>query len=112
MGEATFPFPTTPEAWTPWFLRGWPDGLRLDGADVPQLAGSGRPAPRMLRPGELRTSERAAWRQRGIRSALLLPLVAPAGDEVGLLAVASSERRFSRSTVRSYQTSAPRRRLL
>ena len=102
--EAAIPFPTTPEAWTPWFLRGWPDGLRLDGVDVPQLAGSGRPAPRMLRPGELSNSERAAWRQRGIRSALLLPLVAPAGGKVGLLAVASSGRRFSRSTVRSYQT--------
>jgi signal transduction histidine kinase len=34
----------------------------------------------------------------------LLPLVAPAGGEVGLLAVASYGRRFSRSTVRSYQT--------
>jgi signal transduction histidine kinase len=102
--EATVPFPTTPEACPPWFLRGWPDGLRLDGTDVQQLAGSGRPAPRMLRPGELSTSERAAWRQKGIRSALLLPLVAPAGGKVGLLAVASSGRRFSRSTVRSYQT--------
>jgi len=102
--EAAVPFPTKPEAWTPWFLRGWPDGLRLDGADVPQLAGSGRPAPRTLRPGALSTSERAAWRHKGIRSALLLPLVAPAGGEVGLLAVVSSGRRFSRSTVRSYQT--------
>ena len=103
-GEDAIPFPTTPETWTPWFLRGWPDGLRLDGADVPQLAGSGRPAPWTLRPGELSTSERSAWRQKGIRSALLLPLVAPAGSEVGLLAIASSGRRLSRSTVRSYQT--------
>ncbi len=103
-GEATTPFPTTPEAWTPWFLRGWPDGLRLDKADVLALAGSGRPAPRTLRPGELPAPERAAWRERGVRSVLLVPLVAPAGGSIGLLAVASSGRRFSRSAIRSYQT--------
>ncbi len=103
-GEEAAPFPTTPEAWTPWFLRGWPGGLRLDGADVLELASSGRPVPRTLRPRELQPSERAAWRQKGIRSALLLPLVAPAGGKVGLLAVAVSGRRFSRSIVRSYQT--------
>ena len=103
-GEEAIPSPMTPEAWTPWFLRGWPDGLRLDGADVLELKGSGRPSPRTLRPRELPPSERTAWRQRGVRSALLLPLVAPAGGRVGLLAVASSGRRFSRSTVRSYQT--------
>ncbi len=102
--EAVMPFPTTPESWTPWFLRYWPDGLRLDGSDVPQLAGPGRPAPRILRPGELSTTERGTWRKSGVRSVLLLPLVAPAGGKVGLLAVASSGRRFSRSTVRSYQT--------
>ncbi len=110
--ETAIPFPTTPEAWTPWFLRGWPDGLRLDGADVPQLAGSGRPAPRMLRPGELSTSERAAWRQRGIRSALLLPLVAPAGGRSGcspsLLPGGASPGAPPVHT----RPSAPRRRLL
>ena len=102
--EAVMPFPTTLEAWTPWFLRYWPDGLHLDGTDAAQLAGSGRPAPRILRPGELFTAERETWRKRGVRSVLLLPLVAPAGGKVGLLAVASSGGRFSRSTVRSYQT--------
>ncbi len=48
--------------------------------------------------------ERAAWRERGVRSVLLVPLVAPAGGSIGLLAVASSGRRFSRSAIRSYQT--------
>ena len=103
-GEAAVPFPTTPEAWTPWFLRGWPDGLSLDGADVLALAGSGRGSSRTLRPRELPAPERAAWRERGIRSVLLVPLVAPAGGRIGLLAVASSGRRFSRNAVRSYQT--------
>jgi len=102
-GDTDVPF-TTPEAWTPWFLRGWPSGLRLDGVDVLALAGSGRGTSRTLRPGELPASERAAWRERGVRSALLLPLVAPGGGRIGLLVVISSGRRFSRSTVRSYQT--------
>ena len=103
-GEAAIPFPMTPEAWTPWFLRRWPDGLRLAGADVLAPVSYGRPALRTLRPRELPAPERAAWRQRGVRSVLILPLVAPAGDRIGLLAVTSSGRRFSRSAIRSYQT--------
>jgi hypothetical protein len=61
--EAIVTFPTTPEAWTPWFLRSWPERLRLDGADVAQLVGSGRPALRILRSGELSTAEHATWRK-------------------------------------------------
>ena len=102
--EAVMPFPTTLEAWTPWFLRYWPDGLRLDGKDVPQLAGPGRPAPRILRPGELSTAERGTWRKSGVRSVLLLPLVAPAGGIIGLLAVASRKKRIPRSTIRACLT--------
>ncbi len=94
----------TPEAWTPWFLRGWPDDLRLDGVDVRALVGTGRGALRTLRPGELPASERAVWRERGVRSVLLLPLVAPGDRRIGLLAVTSSGRRFSRSAVRAYET--------
>ena len=94
----------TPEAWTPWFLRGWPDDLRLDGVDVRALVGTGRGALRTLRPGELPASERAVWKERGVRSVLLLPLVAPGDRRIGLLAVTSSGRRFSRSAVRAYET--------
>ena len=95
---------STPEAWTPWFLRGWPEDLRLDGVDVRQLVASGRRSPRVLRPGELTASERAVWRERGVRSALLLPLVVPGDRRIGLLAVTSSGRRFSRSAIRAYET--------
>jgi signal transduction histidine kinase len=89
---------------TSWFSRDWPDGLRLDGVDVWALAGSGRGSSRTLRAGELPTTERSVWKERGIRSALLVPLVAPSGERIGLLVVTSRSRRFSRSAVRSYQT--------
>ena len=90
--------------WTPWFSRGWPDGMGFDGLEVLALASSGRESPWTLRPGRLSASERAAWRERGVRSALLLPLVAPAGQRIGLLAVASRRRRPPRSTVRACLT--------
>ncbi len=94
----------TLEAWRPWFSRDWPDGVGFGGLDVLALADSGRPAPRTLRPGELPAPERAAWRERGVRSVLLLPLVAPAGGSIGLLAVTSRKRRLPRSTVRACLT--------
>ena len=102
-GNVSTPF-ATPEAWTPWFLRGWPEDLRLGGVDVRALVGTGRGALRTLRPGELPASERAVWRERGVRSVLMLPLVAPGDRRIGLLAVASSGRRFSRSAGRAYET--------
>ncbi|MCA1728375.1 MAG: GAF domain-containing sensor histidine kinase [Actinobacteria bacterium] len=102
-GDASTPF-ATPEAWTPWFLRGWPDGLRLEGIDVRDLVGSGWGFPRILGPRDLPVAERAVWRERGVRSTLLLTLVAPGDREIGLLAVTSSGRRFSRSAVRAYET--------
>ena len=96
--------PGTLEAWTPWFSRDWPDSLSLDGLDVLALAGSGRGSSWTLRPGRLPAPERAVWRARGVRSALLLPLVAPAGGRIGLLAVASRKRRPPRSTIRACLT--------
>ena len=93
-----------PEDRTPWFARGWSGGVRLEGMDAWTLVGSGRGISRTLRAGDLSTPERAAWRERGIRAVLLLPLVAPGGERIGLLAVASRERRFPRGAVRSYQT--------
>jgi signal transduction histidine kinase len=52
----------------------------------------------------LSASERAVWREHGVRSVLLLPLVAPGDRRIGLLAVTSSGRRFSRSATRAYET--------
>ena len=93
------------EAWRSWFSRDWPDGVGLDSLDTLALVDSGRPASwTTLRPGRLPPSERAAWRKRGVRSVLLLPLVSPAGGIIGLLAVASRKRRIPRSTVRACLT--------
>ena len=92
------------ETWRPWFSRHWPDGVGFDGLDVLALAGSGRGSSWTLRPGRLSAPERAAWRQKGIRSVLLLPLIAPAGGTIGLLAVASHKKRIPRSTVRACLT--------
>ncbi|MDQ3638495.1 MAG: histidine kinase, partial [Actinomycetota bacterium] len=93
------------ETWRPWFSRDWPDGVGFDGLDVLALAGSGRSASwTTLRPGRLSPTERAACRKRGVRSVLLLPLVAPAGGIIGLLAVASRKKRIPRSTVRACLT--------
>ena len=77
----------------------------MDSQDMLALVGSGRPASwTTLRPGRLTPTERATWRKRGVRSILLLPLVAPAGGIIGLLAVASRKRRIPRSTVRACLT--------
>jgi signal transduction histidine kinase len=93
------------ETWRSWFSRDWPNGVSFDGLDILALAGSGRPASwTTLRPGRLPPTERAMWRKRGVRSVLLLPLVAPAGEIIGLLAVASRKRRIPRSTVRACLT--------
>ena len=91
-------------AWRPWFSRGWPDGVDFNGLDVLALAGSGRGSSWMLRPRDLLAPERAAWRQRGVRSVLILPLIAPAGGRIGLLAVASRKKRLPRSTIRACLT--------
>jgi len=93
------------ETWKPWFSQDWPDGVGFDGLDVLALADSGRSASwTTLRPERLSPTECAASRKRGVRSILLLPLVAPAGGIIGLLAVASRKRRIPRSTVRACLT--------
>jgi signal transduction histidine kinase len=93
------------ETWRSWFSQDWPSGVGFDSLDTLALVGSGRSASwTTLRPGRLTPTERATWRKRGVRSVLLLPLVAPAGGIIGLLAVASRKRRIPRSTVRACLT--------
>lgn len=89
-----------------WFSRGWPDGLRLEGADAWALTGAERGSSKTLRSGELPQKGRTARGEPGAKSALLVPLISPEGRKIGLLAVVSSGRRFSRSASRSYQTVA------
>jgi signal transduction histidine kinase len=91
-----------PAAKTPWFSWDWPDAVRFDRLE--ELAGPGGGPFQTLRPGKLSAPERAAWREQGVRSALLLPLVSPADQRIGLLAVASHRRSPPRSTVRACLT--------
>ena len=86
------PRETPPDAWLP----------RVNG--VTALSESRRRPSLVLRAKELPVSERELWEKRGIRSALLVPLVAPVEKRVGLLAVASRRRGFSRVAVRAYLT--------
>ncbi|MDP8951670.1 MAG: GAF domain-containing sensor histidine kinase, partial [Actinomycetota bacterium] len=91
------------ESWTPPGSRGWPPGISLDTERVPD--GLRRGSPVVLRTRELPDLEREAWESEGLRSALLVPLVASRGAEIGLLMVASRRGRyFSKGAVRAYQT--------
>ena len=91
--------------WKSWFSRGWPAGVSFDGLDISVLIEVNGETPQMLRAEDLPVRERAAWRSWDMRSALLLPLVAPGGARVGLLAVASRrKRRLPRSTIRACLT--------
>lgn len=95
----------SPKAWKPWFSQDWSPGMGFDGLDVSALASADGGSLRTLRTRDLPVREHASWRSRGIRSVLLLPLVAPGGTRVGLLAVASRRRRrLPRSTVRACLT--------
>jgi signal transduction histidine kinase len=83
----------------------WPSDRRLDAARLPALSGLRRQSSRFVRRRELPPPERGAWRQQGIRSALLVPLASPGDGPDGLLVVASPRRwRFTRGKVRAYET--------
>jgi signal transduction histidine kinase len=87
-----------------WGPGVWRPGLRLDTAQVPALKNLRRQSPLVFRTRKLPASERAVWEHQGIRSAILLPLVASSGARVGLLMVASRSHGFSRVKERTYLT--------
>lgn len=61
--------------------------------------------PRVVRVADLSNSGRLAWRQRGVRSAFVMPLYAPGEVWVGLLVVEfRKRRRLSRMEIREYLT--------
>ena len=95
--------PQTTRVWGPGV---WRPGLHLDEAQVPVLARSLRQrSPLVLRVRKLPASERVVWEHQGIRSAVLLPLIASGGEQLGLLMVASrSAYSFSRIKLRTYVT--------
>ncbi|MEJ7870680.1 MAG: histidine kinase [Rubrobacteraceae bacterium] len=88
--------------WTPRETS--PGAWPLPADEVTALAEFRKRPSLVLRAGELPASEREAWEKRGVRSALLVPLVTSTEKQVGLLTVASRRRGFSRVTVRTYLT--------
>jgi signal transduction histidine kinase len=93
-------------SWTPHGEGARPSGTRLgELVEVPALSHfEGQPST-VLRIAALPTAQRAAWERRGIRSVLLIPLIAPGTVRVGLLtATFRTRRRISRSVVRAYLT--------
>ncbi|CAA9504642.1 MAG: hypothetical protein AVDCRST_MAG05-2653 [uncultured Rubrobacteraceae bacterium] len=92
-------------SWAPPGTRAWPGGSRLDVGRLPALAGLRRLSHAVVREEDLPPSERGAWREGGLRSALLVPLSSPGGAD-GLLVVSSRGRRrfFDRKKVRAYLT--------
>jgi signal transduction histidine kinase len=88
-----------------WGRGVWRPGLHLHADQVPVLTSLRQRSPLVLRVGKLPASERAVWEHQGIRSAVLLPLIASSGERLGLLMVASrSTYRFSRIKLRTYLT--------
>ena len=91
--------------------RGFPPASAVGAAlaRLPRRTGPGA-APAAGELGDLRNlggAERAAWEERGVRSALLLPLHAPSGERVGLLVAASCGRRgFGKGAARAWRTAA------
>ncbi len=83
----------------------WTLDACLNSAQIPALVGLAERPSLTVRTKALSTSWRVAWERQGIRSALLVPLVAPSGEHVGLLMVTSRKRRpLPRSIVRAYLT--------
>jgi signal transduction histidine kinase len=94
-----------PELVGSWAPREASSDAWLPGVNgVANLAEFGKRSSLVLRASELPASEREAWEKVGIRSVLLVPLVAPVEKRVGLLAVASRKRGFSWMAVRAYLT--------
>ena len=88
-----------------WGSGGWRPGLRLDTDQMPALKSLRRQSPLVIRVKKLPAPERGVWEHQGIRSVVLLPLIASSGVRVGLLMVASrTTRSFSRVKVRTYLT--------
>ena len=97
-------------SWAPPGTRAWPGGRRLDAGRLPALADLRRLSHAVVREEDLPPSERGAWREGGLRSALLVPLSSPGGTD-GLLVSSRGRRRFfDRRKVRADPPSGRRRR--
>jgi signal transduction histidine kinase len=92
------------KAWTSKHPGGETAGSCLGTVRMPAPPGLRRGSVLTLRSTELSAPQCAAWEKERVRCALLVPLLAPGGRWVGLLAIASGRLRFSRGTVRAYLT--------
>lgn len=82
-------------------------GARLHASELPILRTLRRDAPLFLRTGQLPNAKRAVWEPFALRSAVLLPLIAPDGAWLGVLLLASTARRgLMRETAGAYLTVA------
>jgi signal transduction histidine kinase len=92
-------------SWTPRGDEPWLHDAKLGEGKAPSLHRLGGGASVVLRSEDLPAAGRAEWERLGIRSALLVPLLAPGDVLVGLLAATfRKRRRFSREVVRAYLT--------
>jgi signal transduction histidine kinase len=90
-------------SWAPASLKPLPSGLRFRTAQAPALANLRREVTVSLRVDELPSFDLVAWKALGVRSAIILPLIAPGEAWDGLIMVASWARRsFSRGTTGKY----------
>jgi signal transduction histidine kinase len=90
-------------SWATAALKPLPAGLRFRIAQAPALANLRREAMVSLRVDALPSVDLVAWEAPGVRSAILLPLIAPGEAWARLIMVASRARRsFSRGTTGKY----------
>jgi len=90
-------------SWAPAPLQPLPPGLRFQTAQAPALANLRREATVSLRANELPSFDLVDWATLEVRSAVLLPLIAPGEAWAGLIMVASrAHHSFSRGTTGKY----------
>jgi signal transduction histidine kinase len=92
-------------SWTPRGEDAWLPGTHLNEEAIPTFSRLGERPLAVLQTEALPAAERVTWECRGIRSAFLMPLLAPDETLTGLLMVTFREkRRLSRSAGRAYLT--------
>jgi signal transduction histidine kinase len=92
-------------SWTPNEEEAWSPDAHLGEGELQSLVRLDGQTPMMLQSADLPAAERATWERQDIRSALLMPLLAPGDVRVGLLsATFRRRRRFSKGLVRAYLT--------
>lgn len=93
--------------WTPRKGRQWPSEIGLDPTRISGLEQLEARTSLELRIKDLPVPESEAWRRKGVKSLLILPLVPPGEVSRALLVVTSRKTRgFSRGATRAYLTTS------